>query len=69
MERWVTPPRRVPHLPGVPHLHVNRPLSNRVLFRVYIASSKHGEGWENSTQLVMQTRDLLEVGIVKALSL
>ena len=27
MERLVTPPRRAgPHLPGVPHLHVNRPL-------------------------------------------
>ena len=27
MDSWrVTPPKRVPHLPGVPHLHVNRPL-------------------------------------------
>ena len=24
MERWVTPPRGLPHPPGVPHLHVNR---------------------------------------------
>ena len=22
MERWVTPPRGLPHPPGVPHLHV-----------------------------------------------
>ena len=26
MERLVTPPRRGPHLPGVLHLHVNKPL-------------------------------------------
>ena len=26
MGRLVTPPRWGPHLPGVPHLHVNRPL-------------------------------------------
>ena len=26
-------------------------LSNRTLFRVFIASSKHEEGWENSKQL------------------
>ena len=25
MDRRVTPPSRLPHLPGVPHLHVNRP--------------------------------------------
>ena len=25
MNRRVTPPKRVPHLSGVPHLHVNRP--------------------------------------------
>ena len=29
----------------------NDDLSNRALFRVYIASSKHEEGWENSRQL------------------
>ena len=30
-------------------------LSNRAIFRVYIASSKHEEGWENLTQ----TRDVV----------
>ena len=30
MDRWVTPPERLLHLPGVPHLHANsRPVQYR----------------------------------------
>ena len=32
MNRLVTPPGRGPHLPGVPHFHVNGPL---VLFSLF----------------------------------
>ena len=36
MDKRVTPPKRLPHLPGVPHLHVNKPLIAPILEEIFL---------------------------------
>ena len=39
VDRWVTHQSGLPHLPGVPHLHVNRPLLDFSFFVLNILAA------------------------------